>query len=348
MDTYHLFIDTSIFIEKNFNYNNKLFRGLVDLVETDHVIIYSTEITKNEVIKKIKERVHNTTKEINSLRKNGMILRNIYEYNTIFDKELLKKIPDKLIRQFEFFLEEADVQFLPYNFVSISRVFDKYFNKQAPFSLHKEKEFPDAFVLEAVEQWCVGQDEQMYIISKDSDMENYCKDNIRLNYLNSLESFYNLLSSNNKFLYDYLIFVYDANINVLSETIKNNFNHLGFAIDDEDGDVLNVEVNMVEIEEDPMVLDISDNIATLKFNASISFEAQVSFIDFENSIYDSEEGTYLYTKCVEDTVEKEVEISVQVDIKYNLTDRENITINNVVLNNWDDVFIRIGRYDYEY
>lgn len=50
---------------------------------------------------------------------------------------------------------------------------DAYFLKKPPFSQKKKSEFPDAFVLKSLEQWCKTNKKCCIILSNDNDMLNY-------------------------------------------------------------------------------------------------------------------------------------------------------------------------------
>lgn len=338
----NVFIDTQVFIQKNFNFKNDLFQRLINASEDGLVTIYLTDIVINEVKSKIKEQVFEKIKTSSSrFSKDAKILKNLNEYSNIFNiGERLDEIYINLCNQFEQFLLDASAEVISIDDVSASFIFNMYFNGIPPFSIKKRDEFPDAFSLVALENWFTQQNEKISVVSNDEDLKNYCKESQCLTYEPSLEAFFDSTIKNNKYKHQYIISVYDANGDKIVSEIKDHFEYHGFILIGEEGDIEKVYVHSIELDEDPYIIAIDEEeekSATIAFNASVSYSADVSYVDYNNSYYDKEEGKYLYLETVNTEIEDVVEIPVLVTIKYEHHNKEELEINSILLNEGESI-----------
>ena len=73
-----------------------------------------------------------------------------------------------LTEAFHTFLRAARVVDVPLNHTDTAAVFGAYFDRRPPFGDGKKKsEFPDAFIVAALDGWCREHREQMYVVSAD-------------------------------------------------------------------------------------------------------------------------------------------------------------------------------------
>ena len=174
METRNVFIDTSIFINHNYNYRSTVFQNFVRLARDERAKVFITDITIREIEAHIEADISASTQASSQFKSDARILRNIDqpEINALFSDIDEPSAIDELKQQLQEFLRYVKATILPTTDVDIAAVFNKYFSKQPPFSEGKKKyEFPDAFVLEALEQWCDDQDELLYVVSTDNDLK---------------------------------------------------------------------------------------------------------------------------------------------------------------------------------
>ena len=89
---------------------------------------------------------------------------------------------------FDDFLKGCHARLAPIDEIDLNEILDKYFGKEPPFGQNKKKsEFPDAITLAAVERFV--NDEDVYIISEDTDLKNYCAGKNNLHQIDSLDKF---------------------------------------------------------------------------------------------------------------------------------------------------------------
>lgn len=346
----NIFIDTQVFVQKNFNFNNELFERLISASEDGLISIYLTDIVKNEVESKIYEQVFDKIKNsLNKFTKEAKILRNLSEYRNTFDiGENLDQIYIDLINQLNQFLKDAGVEVISVNDVSPAFIFEMYFKGISPFSKKKRDEFPDAFSLVALENWFKKLNEEIIVVSDDEDLKNYCEKSNTLIYEPSLESFFDSLIKNTNYKHQFIISVYDANNDKIESCVKEHFEEHWFTLLGEEGDVEKVEVLSIELDEDPYIIDVDEEgeeTATIAFNAIVAFLADVSYVDYSNSYYDKEEGRYLYLETVNGEIDDDVTVPVLMKINYKYHDKEELDVFSVSLNEGESIEIAFP-YDY--
>jgi hypothetical protein len=170
-----------------------------------------------------------------------------------------------------------------------------YFEKKPPFGDGKKKaEFPDALSLLSLQSH-LENNEKIYVISDDGDLRAYCEAESQFIQLDTL---------------DHLLDIYNQNTqhtNVLSEHVKNYFiqndenlkRRITEYLEDckvynssswedafvDDGLMVNNIGNI-----NPSILTINDEKSLISFNFDVEFEVTVTGPDFNNGIYDREEG----------------------------------------------------------
>ena len=342
----NVFIDSSIYISRNFSFTDHLLGQIARLATDNHIKLFSSEIIINEVKKKMDERSKEAKSALDSLRKKGMILRHIPQYEAVFNNELGDSINLVLKKNFDTFIEFSKASVVSVDTVPVSKLLEAYFQGIPPFSDQKKSEFPDAINLMALESWCDINSEQMYVISSDNDLANYCEGNPYLHYLDSIDSFLNLVTSSDEFMHAFVVNLVEKHFENIEEIISDDFQELGFSLDNEDGYVENTRVLSVELEDDVNVIELEKDKATLQFEVRVNFEAEVTYTDYENSIFDKEEGKYLVEKEVELEVETDVLVPVLVQIGFNISDENNYEVVSCKINDDQNVSFMLYEEDY--
>lgn len=347
----NVFIDTQVFVQRNFNFKHDyLFQQLINDSKDGLICIYLTEVVKKEVESKIHEQVYEKVKSSQSrFSKDAKILKNLSEYNNIFEiSETLEQIYLKLLNQFYQFLEDGCVQIISVDEVSPSQIIKMYFDGNAPFSVKKKDEFPDAFSLVALENRFV--EEKICIVSDDEDLKNFCEKSKNLIYQPSLKSLFDSLTRNNNYQHQFIISVYDANQDIILSEVENLFKDHHFILTPEEGNVEKVNVKEIELDEDPYIIDIEDDgeetIATIAFNANVQFFADIVFTDYSNSFYDKEEDEYLFLETITTEIEDDVTVPVLMKIRYKYHNKEDIDIFSSYLNDGEAIEVYFNLNDY--
>ncbi|PGU90092.1 hypothetical protein COD71_23510 [Bacillus cereus] len=341
MSTKNLFIDTSIFFNKNFNFSHPMFQRLIDLCARDHLKFYSTEITKKEVHSKIQESIQKTNDVLKTCRNSGKILKNIPEFSPLFDEQLFEQTEKRLISSFNNFTLDVETEYISIDSVSNSEIFDLHFDRLPPFTEKKKTEFKDAFVLTALNNWANCNNETLYIISSDSDMKKYCETKTKLSHMKSIEDFLDTLSRDKEFLYDFITNIYDYNNSEIENSIEDSFQTFNVDANQIDIHLNDVEFEINEIAEDPHILEISETSAQIAFDAYISIKASIEMFDADNSIYDSEEQAYFYKAYSYHDFDEVVQVPVTAKINFDVQNDDFLEITDVVINENETYYIPI-------
>lgn len=318
LETRHIFIDTSIFIAANFHYQSSTFRQLITLARESYLFVYLTPITIGEVKANIHDRVESAHRAVQKCKKEAMVLRHVPgdTYKGLFIDFDVKAVEESLIQQFEKFISEARANIISVGGASVDQVFNQYFSSSPPFGIGKKKnEFPDAFALAAMREWCAAKGEKIYVISTDGDMARACEGAEALIFLDSLEALLNIVATDNKILAKFAESAFEHLEPEITREIIKQFGLLGFMVEDEEGEVDNIEAKVADITKSYLIY-VTDREASFRLDVSIDYSADVTYYDPESGIYDPEEGAMLYRETIDETLERTVEVTVDVQISF--------------------------------
>lgn len=318
LETRHIFIDTSIFVGANFHYESSAFKQLITLARESYLLVYLTPITIREVKAKIHERVDAAHHAIQKCRKEAMVLRHLPNdtYLVLFKDFEARTVEATVIEKFDAFISETRATTIPVGGTSVEQVFDQYFSSSPPFGTGKKKsEFPDAFALAALDEWCIAKSRKIYVISTDGDMKRTCEEHEALIGLDSLEALLNIVATDDKILADFAESAFEHLQLEITGKIAKEFEWLGFIVDDEEGEVEHSQAKNVEITE-RYLISVTDSNASFRLEANVEYSADVTYYDPDSGVYDSEEGVMLYRETIDETVERTAELSVDLDISF--------------------------------
>ena len=315
-ETEHVFIDTQVFEQAEFNYKSKPFERLIELAQSRSIRVHLTDITINEVKSRIKKQIPDAIEALRGLRgkHEARILINVSEgfkevfYNRIRTPEVI----EVLIRQFDELCAQLNPDMIPIDGSSVNDIFDRYFNQRPPFgSGGKKHEFPDAFNIASLKNWSETRHAKIYVISGDNDFTSACREIPRLIHLASLSEFLDIVSA-------YLAIdryavaeeVLRQNTRDIEERIERDFPEIGFYLDEEGGEIHDVRVNSIRIRRQD-IIDVEDVRAVYELTVEINYSADISYA--MNSIEGYVVATY--DETIERTLETEVEVTIDLDIQ---------------------------------
>jgi hypothetical protein len=110
--------------------------------------------------------------------------------------------------------------------------------------------------------------------------------------------------------------------------IQNAFGDLEFLLEDEDGEVLDVIVNNVEILSQFPVVSSQDQ-KEVEITARVSVSADVSYNDPDSIYYDKEEDRHIAREQIRTTLDRDVEIQAEVYFSVSNTEPNEIFISNL-------------------
>lgn len=333
----NVFIDTSIFISECF-VKGKSISTLFEAAWDEKIHLLLPDITECEIRRHLKEEVENRSgigipKE---LKKSYMYAAS--ELRPLID-QLLAVDLEKLIPMVE---QEFDRQFSRTNVerlvvqkdFDITGIIEKYKTYQPPFSAKKNKEFPDAIVLQQLELWCKEHNDKCIILSNDSDLKAYnseCLEYKELSdFISSLDDYEKLITQ------EKLMNVFLLSKEALVKRVKD------WAYEQYDDDTLYINrlliedvhyssISKVEVQLEENLKWEAKGVGCLFYKtfANIVVSIEVSHPDYNTGYYDSEEQQWFFIdERVVDYYEGRIRVPVSIEYIYSTEEMLIDSVNN--------------------
>lgn len=312
------FVDTSAIdpMFNNFNNMEHLFVALKKHVDSHKLILITHEIAVREMESHIKDEISKQFEKYTAIQKSKelALLNRNQKYQFLFNDVGCEQIINDVIKALKDKLKEIGVEVLKTGSVSVKNLLDDYFYSKPPFGAkNKKAEFPDAIMLQSLIK-AVGKEHRIHIVANDGDWENVCKSNCNFILHKSLNSLLDYINKDNVASAAIKTFLSDPSVIKevalkLDEIIQDmDFNVDGLTCDrkgivegysyDETELIKAYDIGYVihTIED----IDCSDEredgnitaIVTVVGSAKTKFNC--TFLDEENSIWDSEDHEYAY------------------------------------------------------
>ena len=273
-------MDTSAFLNENFAVKSTAFKSLLSLCRLGKAALKLTDITVREIESNVQKCLKNANKILQEKTRDTRILKNFDHgrFDVLFRALEEDHLCSSLMALLKADFDGANAEVISATSISAATIFDKYFLKRAPFGPAKKKEeFPDAFILTALEQWCADKKQKMYVVSSDGDMESGCSDDGPLIHLKSIAEFVDLVLRAEEDEADFLAQFFVDNPEAIIETVSREFEDRYLYLRDEDGDG-EASVSDVDLGS-AAVVSLSENEVVLELDATVSFSAHVSYSD---------------------------------------------------------------------
>lgn len=294
LETRKVFIDTQSFVKSGLHFDGPAFKSFRKYCEVNELFHISTTVVEREVESKIQVSVKEALSSIQTFRRKARLLASLDDekikglFEEIEEEDIYKKSSDV----FEEFMVGCSTEIVEADTIDAEDLLSMYFGKKPPFGDGKKKsEFPDAISLLSLKSH-LGDAEKIYVISDDGDLKAYCGSNPQFISVDTL---------------DKLLDIYTTHTNVRHEQVKQYFVANEAAIKTkiadflQDCDVYNSSTwEDAEVDDgltvthlgaiDPSVLYIDDEESQVTFDIDVEFEVTVTGPDFNNGIYDREEG----------------------------------------------------------
>lgn len=290
-----VFIDTCIYKEENYFDPKNRISELGRLASAGHISLISTEITNKEVEMHFKEEA---SAPFRDFRNNYKVLKGIKAFNDFFDKGYRKRVEKMAVETCEKFREQSHVYTIDYSYCKdVEAVFEKYFNLEKPFAEGKKrKEFPDAFALQMLEEYCKKNGiAKIIVLSNDKDVTEYkskflvptdCRKYLtkKLAEAKTLELIKRAIEANKERLCKDIE-------EYVTEELDDTRNYDGLFNTEEISDV-SVEYCTIEMEDDFSIVSEEKGTYSVELHMSCVSEVRCSFLSLDYAIYDREDGRW--------------------------------------------------------
>ena len=339
-----VFLDTEVFIHENFNYTSPRFESLMTLASARRIQVFLTELTLREIESNIRSHVDKAVASIRPPTTQANVLKNsdLRHIKALFDKPDAAPIQEELIGQLKKYLKAAKATVLKVPTTVLPPVLDAYFEKQPPFGPRKKKaEFPDALVLETLRKWCAQKESVLAVVSGDKGVKEACKRALDLHYFEDITKYLDAFFAFEEELSSFVRKMIPEARGPIFEKAKEAFAYLGAFLGDEEGDVEEIKLTQLELdEEDFAIISLAPDKAEVVLAVSMTFLADLHFMKPGTSSWD---GQY-----VKGRVDQDLEGIIGVEVAFeNLNPQsfevrrvwfegnQDIEVNADFDNNWD-------------
>lgn len=289
------------------------------LLESNHISVLSHPILDNEIRKHIKESqiVERTRNLCEAVKKSKGVLKTIgFSPEDILDNAKPEKIESCLLESYE----EFSKKFIMLPYVDPQGIFEDYFNTKPPFSStgNKKAEFPDAFVIKGLLQYCNSNTEsQVLVVSNDLDWYDALSTYTQINIVKTLKDALTFLWQQLGDKTEFVSHIWSIMIPNIMTEIASVAEREAFSVDciyePEDIDISRIRAtNMIG---NMTPLEITENCVLVHATASLSVDGIVEYLDENRSLWDKEDQCYYfmaYTRTSFNNASAEVECEVRL------------------------------------
>lgn len=280
-----VFIDTSALEGQNYAFGGELLTAVVESCNDSLIELVMPDVTADEIRRRIRNAATSARKAMKTAQKDARLLGHDRDlWTKIRNRCYYSVLCERVVSEFDRFLERANATILHADDVRASNVFQKYFSVEPPFSHgKKEKEFPDAFAIESLLKLSAERGKKIYVVSTDNDFTKACSQHDGLVHLAHIESAIEFSLRTRDVLVDACREWLYENLNDVFQRAEERLEEVRFTLDAPSGYINSMERLDMELR-DEAVVELEETHAVIA--ASIS--AQVRF----NVDYDTEGESY--------------------------------------------------------
>lgn len=319
-----VFIDTSAFEKKNYQFGQHSLGRLQKLIDQEKLHLLITDVTQKEIENHLRRHSEEAALKVKKLTKEAMFLRNTPELDChgIFNIPKADDIFEIVNGKFHELLELESVELVSVEHVNPKTVFDAYFNGLPPFEKESKKhEFPDAFALEAIKKVSLDRCYSIYVISTDDDMTSYAEKEETLIPLNSIDELIDLVVRNDKELSEPTNFADQIFEDLEDAIIAQATEHLKYAefvhatTEFWDEEIADIHINRVSLSAKNLQ-DVSTEHADYEIEFDVEVTAEYSVPDYDRSPWDPEDKEYVHIFYNETIIKHKETYSAYINISY--------------------------------
>lgn len=320
LETRHIFLDTEVYRRYGHNLNDKVLRRLLQVTK-DHIsTLHITDITIEEINRQLGDTAAEVAQAVN---KGNRLLKNwrharLQPQGSSAPVDLdAAALAREAVNNFKFIMT---VEWQPTRHDAMSipakTIFGAYFRRAPPFDKADSKEFPDAFIVAALDSWCQKEHEKMYVVTKDKAMLRAVEQTKTLLPLPTLEDYLALFVDDPTILEEVKRILSSA-WDIVEENVRDQLLNLGtsYTGDLHDGEVIDHEAGdgPVKLIRFDIISASDDQIEVVaKVNVPITFDVQ--HLDTSSAWWDSENKEFVGGEPEVEKLELELILSVLINI----------------------------------
>lgn len=326
LESRKVFIDTQYFVKSGLHFDYPALKSFRKYCETNELFHITTSVVQREVKVKIEDSVKEALGAINTFRRKARLLSSLEDEQIqgLFAEITEAEIYKKSFEVFDEFLNGCSTEVIDASQVDAEEILTLYFEIKPPFGEGKKKsEFPDALSLLSLKTY-LDEEEKIYVVSDDSDLKVFCETDPQLISVESLDKLLDIYteytSARSDKVKQYFVTHNEAIERKITEYLESCEIYNSSSWEDAEVDDGLTVTNLGDIE--PSVLYIDDEESQITFDIDVEYEVTVTGPDFNNGIYDREEGRMitLGSKSVISTISST--FTVEFMLTYEFVDGE--------------------------
>ena len=342
-------IETQVFVATGYGFTGKSFQSLKSHFASGRLNLVMTDITVREVHNRIKKSVAEQLVRHREFVNKAKALFNssipeIKASVTKFDPDVVAR---DLSDQFDSFLKEAKAEIVATKDLTVGDVFDKYFAGIAPFddTEAKKHEFPDAFCVKALSEWAQKKGLKMFVVSGDKKFYEACSECTQLIPKKTLSEVLDHVASDEAARASFVRRETKKRMSEIAAEAKHQFQDRYYWVENMDGDA-EVQVKAITpTQDDPEIIEIQKDEASLVVTFDATYSAHLSYDDPATASYD--EGDLVYVQHrEEDVFDRGQELTVEVKVTFDDVDPHSFKITETDLIEPGDSFAIETEEDY--
>lgn len=316
---HQVFLDTQVFEQELYDTNSPRLRRLKELVDDRRANVVLPEITRREIIARIRETTKSALSEVRKCRKQRVtsIPRQLDPmFAPVFAKHDVATLSKPIEDKFAAFCKELDVDTLPMTLTSeaYESIIDDYFELRPPFKEgRKRSEFPDANTATMLKKCCEKKKCDITVVTDDQVWEGLCTDRLKLS--KSLGDFLGIFPPPE--LSKALALAID--IDLIRDRIAEEFKKLSFFTDGVEGEVNEVADVNVEFAH-TVIIQAEKGQAVAEITCNIYFDATIEYTIPGSGVWDNEEDTLWFGEKEDDQISDSTSVTAEIYFTYNEED----------------------------
>jgi len=327
-----VFLDTQVFDSASFNFDTKSFTALGKHLQSGRLRLVLTDITISEVKSRIAKNIDREIEAHEKFVNTARVLKQTEAAKNSVTKIDASAAVKEMHDTFDRFVTENKAEVLDAMEQDVPTIFERYFEAKPPFgpTTEKHREFPDAFVSEALKEWTEANEQQLFVVSDDALFREACDECPEIHVKKTLVELLDHVASDDEKLSNFIREQLHANAEKIGKEAGDRFEELGFWVIDEWADI-EVEVTKVTLSGEPEIIDIGVKEANAQLVFDAEYEAAISYEDSTTGVYDSEEGRMMFMETRDVTARKKRELVVDVHLTFNGLDPDEFEVDEVDL-----------------
>lgn len=300
LQTRLVFIDTSAYEQKKFQFGHFALARLEELVREEKIHLLITDVVRSEIEAHLKKYAEETVTELKRFQKKASFLHVAAQATGggLFTTVSAEAVLEEATAKFRTLVDNGLTENISVEIINPKQIFDAYFTGMPPF--HKEakkSEFPDAFTLAAVDAVARERSHSVYIVSGDQDMQAVAEIHEHFIHLKTVDELLDLVNRNDEELRDLSVFA-DSALELVKEEVlsraRGRLEEAEFLPDlsgDVDSELTDVDITGIEITQ-MQLIDVDIDGATYDVTFGVTLRASYDFTDYSAANWDREDKVH--------------------------------------------------------